>query len=640
MTELHEYRDRFPILSDTTYLINHSLGRDAGGGRRRLLRVRDAWATRGVRAWARAGGTSRRVGDQVGRIIGAPPGTTVMHQNVTLAEAVVLSCFDFGPPRNRIVFEEASSRPCATCSRRSAAAPRSSSADDDGRDRRDRRAHAARPDLHVLFKTGEIQEVAPIVRRAHEAGAYVCLDAYQSAGIVPLDVTELGVDFAVGGSVKWLCGGPGAGWLYVRPDLAERLEPTLVGWKAHARPFAFEPELEYADGGAPLPDRHAERPRPVRRDRRLRPDRGDRRRPDPRAARSPDAAPGRPLRRGRARGRLAARPRAAGRLGRRLAPDFEARATPSSASARSSATSARTSASGFGPHFFNTDDELRFAVVAGLEILEPRRVRASWTGAGRRLLTAPSAAPGAREEPRARPLHRPQATGESPLANVASHRRHGFCRRMPPFLRSPDRPARPIRARLGGSDLPAVARPVPRRDAASRVGGRHELRAGRSTSRRRRSARPRGGSRRTPAGAALRGELAQVVVGRTAARAGGRNGTARPRGRSPDDALDARPTTRGGSRIASSSPGRPSRARRTSSPSSRAALDHDADRPEPVAERCDPLDERRHPVEPAERHLEREPEPVRHRLAHRLNCSSDGSRYPVVFSSTVSKRSA
>ncbi|MFN2467044.1 MAG: aminotransferase class V-fold PLP-dependent enzyme, partial [Gaiellaceae bacterium] len=93
-----------------------------------------------------------------------------------------------------------------------------------------------------------IQDVEPIVRRAHEVGAHVVLDAYQSAGTVPLDVTALGVDFAVGGSVKWLCGGPGAGWLYVRPDLAERLEPSLVGWQGHARPFGFEPELEYAAG--------------------------------------------------------------------------------------------------------------------------------------------------------------------------------------------------------------------------------------------------------------------------------------------------------------------------------------------------------------------------------------------------------
>src|SRR4029079_13190790 len=86
--------------------------------------------------------------------------------------------------------------------------------------------------------------------RPQEVGALVILDAYQSAGIVPLDVTALDVDFAVGGSVKWLCGGPGAGGLYVRPALAERLEPTYVGWQAHARPFAFEPELEYAEGAA------------------------------------------------------------------------------------------------------------------------------------------------------------------------------------------------------------------------------------------------------------------------------------------------------------------------------------------------------------------------------------------------------
>ena len=102
----------------------------------------------------------------------------------------------------------------------------------------------------MLYKTGEIQDVEAIVARAHEEGALVVLDAYQSVGTVPLDVTALGVDFAVGGSVKWLCGGPGAAWLYVRPDLAATLEPALTGWQAHARPFAFEPEQDYAEGAA------------------------------------------------------------------------------------------------------------------------------------------------------------------------------------------------------------------------------------------------------------------------------------------------------------------------------------------------------------------------------------------------------
>src|SRR5439155_18735721 len=104
------------------------------------------------------------------------------------------------------------------------------------------------PVTHVLYRDGRIQDVARIAERARAAGAHVVLDAYQSAGTVPLDVTALGVSFAVGGSVKWLCGGPGAGWLYVRPDLAERLEPTFVGWQGHSRLFAFEPELEYASG--------------------------------------------------------------------------------------------------------------------------------------------------------------------------------------------------------------------------------------------------------------------------------------------------------------------------------------------------------------------------------------------------------
>src|SRR5206468_1087438 len=106
------------------------------------------------------------------------------------------------------------------------------------------------PVTHVLFKTGQIQDVEAIVAKAHEEGALLVLDAYQSVGTVPLDVTALGVDFAVGGSVKWLCGGPGAAWLYVRPDLAATLEPALTGWQAHARPFAFEPEQDYADGAA------------------------------------------------------------------------------------------------------------------------------------------------------------------------------------------------------------------------------------------------------------------------------------------------------------------------------------------------------------------------------------------------------
>jgi kynureninase len=248
---LESYRDRFPILAHTTYLINHSLGAMPVGAEEGLLRYAREWRERGVRAWAEGWWeTSTAVGDQLGRIVGAAPGTMAMHQNVAVAEAIVLSCFEFEPPRNRIVYGEGefpSVRYLYQAQHRRGAEVEIVADAAGVLDAIDERTLLV-PLSHVLFKTGEIQDVEAIVRRAHEAGALVVLDAYQSAGSVPLDVTSLGVDFAVGGSVKWLCGGPGAGWLYVRPDLAERLEPTFTGWQAHARPFAFEPEQDYAEG--------------------------------------------------------------------------------------------------------------------------------------------------------------------------------------------------------------------------------------------------------------------------------------------------------------------------------------------------------------------------------------------------------
>jgi kynureninase len=250
--ELTAYRDRFPILGETTYLINHSLGAMPAGAEERLAEYAHTWKTRGIRAWAEGWWElPMTVGDQIGRIIGAPPGSTVMHQNVAVAEAVVLSCFrPVDPRRNRVVYE-AGNFPSVRYLYQAQPELDIVVVPDDAAvvDAIDERTLLV-PITHVLFKTAEIQDVASIVARAHEVGAHVLLDAYQSVGMVPLDVNELNVDFAVGGSVKWLCGGPGNGWLYVRPDLAETLEPTYTGWQAHARPFAFEPELEYADGAA------------------------------------------------------------------------------------------------------------------------------------------------------------------------------------------------------------------------------------------------------------------------------------------------------------------------------------------------------------------------------------------------------
>jgi kynureninase len=249
MIDPAEYRDRFPILDTCTYLINHSLAAMPAAAEDNLREYARMWRERGIRAWAEGWWEMPvTVGDQLGRILGAPAGSIVMHQNVTVAEAVVLSCFPRPGERNRIVYEEANF-PSVRYLYQAQPGLEVVAVEDGAAivDALDERTLLV-PISHVLFKNGEIQDVEPIVRRAHEVGAHVVLDCYQSAGVVPLDLTGLAVDFAVGGSVKWLCGGPGAGWLYVRPDLADRLEPTLVGWQAHARPFAFEPELEYAVG--------------------------------------------------------------------------------------------------------------------------------------------------------------------------------------------------------------------------------------------------------------------------------------------------------------------------------------------------------------------------------------------------------
>jgi kynureninase len=250
---LLEYRERFPILAETTYLINHSLGAMPAAAEERMLEYARTWNTRGVRAWEEGWWEmSLTVGDQIARLIGAPSGSVSMHQNVTLAEAVVASCFGFDGPRRRIVYEEGnfpSVRYLYQAQERRGADILVAADDEGVVDAIDERTLLV-PVTHVLYKTGAIQDVEAIVARAHEAGALVVLDAYQSVGTVPLDVTALGVDFAVGGSVKWLCGGPGAAWLYVRPDLASTLEPAITGWQAHARPFAFEPEQDYAEGAA------------------------------------------------------------------------------------------------------------------------------------------------------------------------------------------------------------------------------------------------------------------------------------------------------------------------------------------------------------------------------------------------------
>ena len=219
----------------------------------------DVWATRGVRAWAEGWwNMPLTVGDQVAKIIGAAPGTVAMHQNVSICQSLILSCFEPSPTRNKIVYSELnfpSVMYVYEAHARNGKLRIETVKSDDGITIPLERMLAAIdettllvPISHVLFKSAFLQDARAIIKRAHEVGALVVLDTYQSAGTVPFSVTELDTDFATGGSVKWLCGGPGAGYLYVRPDLQEKLEPKTTGWMAHDQPFAFEPELRYATG--------------------------------------------------------------------------------------------------------------------------------------------------------------------------------------------------------------------------------------------------------------------------------------------------------------------------------------------------------------------------------------------------------
>jgi len=103
---------------------------------------------------------------------------------------------------------------------------------------------------HVLFRSAFVMDADAIVKHAHAMGALVSLDAYHAVGVIPVDVKRSGVDFYSGGVLKWLCGGPGGSFLYVNPAVGNTLRPALTGWQAHRTPFAFDGEMEYAEGAS------------------------------------------------------------------------------------------------------------------------------------------------------------------------------------------------------------------------------------------------------------------------------------------------------------------------------------------------------------------------------------------------------
>ncbi len=223
--------------------------------RDRLKQYADEWDTRGIRAWEEGWWEMPvTVGDLIGKIIGAGAGEIVMQQNVSICQAIVLSCFDWTAKRNKIVSEEMNFPSNLYIYQQLGARLITVPSDDHISVPTERMLAAIDEDTalvsvsHVLFRSSYIQDLAAITKRAHQVGAKVLADLYQGAGTVPVNVRELGVDFATGGSVKWLCGGPGAGYLYARRDLWPELKPRMTGWAAHKNPFQFAEEHEYADG--------------------------------------------------------------------------------------------------------------------------------------------------------------------------------------------------------------------------------------------------------------------------------------------------------------------------------------------------------------------------------------------------------
>jgi kynureninase len=255
---LLEWRKEFPVLDKTVYLISHSLGAMPRRTRDRLNEYADIWATRSIRAWEEGWWEMPiAVGNLVARIIGAGDGEVTMHPNVSVCQSIVGSCFDWRGKRNKIVSEGLNFPSNLYIHRRleSLGARVVTVPSEDGITVPLEKLLAAIDEetllvsvSHVIFKSAFIQDLGAITERAHEVGAMVVADIYQSAGAVPVNVRDLGVDFATGGSVKWLCGGPGAGYLYVRRDLWEKLEPRVTGWMAHRKPFAFDPDaIDYAE---------------------------------------------------------------------------------------------------------------------------------------------------------------------------------------------------------------------------------------------------------------------------------------------------------------------------------------------------------------------------------------------------------
>src|SRR5579883_1404528 len=252
-------RPMFPTLSTAVHLVSHSLGAMPAGAREHASRFLDEWQNESIAAWSTEWLPAvRSLADLVATVLGSPPGTVCILPNVSIAQAVVASCFAFDGERRRVVYDDLNFTTVhyvwSQQARRGAEIVVVPSRDgvhvpvEELVAEIDERTLIV-PISHVSFRSSSAYDVRRVVERAHAVGAMVLLDVYQSAATVPLRLAEWGCDFACGGSVKWACGGPGAAYLYVRPDHLKRLEPAMCGWFSHEEPFAFEMgPMRYAEG--------------------------------------------------------------------------------------------------------------------------------------------------------------------------------------------------------------------------------------------------------------------------------------------------------------------------------------------------------------------------------------------------------
>jgi len=259
MTNLLSYRQQFDSLKNCHYLIANSLGAMPNSAKDWSDKYLNLWQHRGVRAWDDEWWPmSREVGNKIGRLINAPNDSISMQPNVTSAQATILSCFDFASKRNKVVMVEQEFPSLLYLYERwlegngkleIIKCPTNMTAPIDKLLTAIDNSTALVSISQVLFRSSYIVNAQAIIEKAHQVGAKVMLDVFQSIGVLPIDVKKLNVDFAVGGCLKWLCGGPGACFLYVRPDLNDSLKPRFTGWLAHESPFDFDNTgMKYTSG--------------------------------------------------------------------------------------------------------------------------------------------------------------------------------------------------------------------------------------------------------------------------------------------------------------------------------------------------------------------------------------------------------